>query len=98
MMVPRPLPSVLIVHTGGTLGMTHGGDYNSTLGPGTLISCEKLHCSPTAQVALSIPYVSAANAVLCAVSNTAHCVCMLLDSIFAGLVLLPVTCLNDFGD
>lgn len=49
MMVPRPLPRVLIVHTGGTLGMDpvasyesdltgqqlkKGGAYKGTLGPG----------------------------------------------------------------
>lgn len=48
-MVPRALPSVLIVHTGGTLGMDpgasyeadvegqrlkRGGNYKGTLGPG----------------------------------------------------------------
>ena len=48
-MVPRPLPRVLIVHTGGTLGMDpvasyesdltgqqlkKGGAYKGTLGPG----------------------------------------------------------------
>ena len=52
-MVPRPLPSVLIVHTGGTLGMDpvasyepdvdgrerlkKGGTFKGTLGPGTCI-------------------------------------------------------------
>lgn len=49
-MVPRPLPSVLIIHTGGTLGMDpvasfepdvdgreklkRGGSFKGTLGPG----------------------------------------------------------------
>ena len=49
-MVPRPLPSVLIIHTGGTLGMDPvasfepdvdgrdklkgGGTFKGTLGPG----------------------------------------------------------------
>ena len=49
-MVPRPLPSVLIIHTGGTLGMDpvasyepgvdgreklkRGGSFSGTLGPG----------------------------------------------------------------
>ena len=49
-MVPRPLPSVLIIHTGGTLGMDPvasfepdvdgrdklkgGGSFKGTLGPG----------------------------------------------------------------
>ena len=49
-MVPRPLPSVLIIHTGGTLGMDpvasfepdvdgreklkRGGTFKGTLGPG----------------------------------------------------------------
>ena len=49
-MVPRPLPSVLIIHTGGTLGMDPvasfepdvdgreklkgGGTFRGTLGPG----------------------------------------------------------------
>ncbi len=54
-MVPQPLPSVLIVHTGGTLGMDPitsyepdvdgrdrlkgGGTFKGTLGPGTLFGC-----------------------------------------------------------
>ena len=53
-MVPRPLPSVLIIHTGGTLGMDPiasyepdedggerlkgGGSFKGTLGPGTHVS------------------------------------------------------------
>lgn len=52
-MVPRPLPSVLIIHTGGTLGMDpvasfepdvdgreklkRGGSFKGTLGPGGCI-------------------------------------------------------------
>ena len=53
-MVPRPLPSVLIIHTGGTLGMDpvasfepdvdgreklkRGGSFKGTLGPGGCIN------------------------------------------------------------
>ncbi|KAL3140699.1 hypothetical protein ABBQ32_005255 [Trebouxia sp. C0010 RCD-2024] len=53
-MVPRPLPSVLIIHTGGTLGMDpaasyepdvdgreklkRGGSFKGTLGPGDMLN------------------------------------------------------------
>ncbi len=52
-MVPKPLPSVLIIHTGGTLGMDPiasyepdvdgkerlkgGGTFKGTLGPGSTL-------------------------------------------------------------